>query len=140
MALKNYSTTKDAVITVAEIQAILAKHGAKKVAIEYDEQAFPSEIVFTISVPYGTQTVKLPANIERAHIVLEKQKIDRKYKTLEQAQRVAWRIIKDWLDAQLALLDMEMVTMDQIMLPYFCNDQGQTIYELYNDGILKLEG
>lgn len=58
----------------------------------------------------------------------------------EQAERVAWRIVKDWLGAQLAILETEMVPVQQVFLPYFVNRQGQTLYEVYSSGALMLEG
>lgn len=33
--------------------------------------------------------------------------------------------------SQMAILETEMVAMDQIMLPYMVDDQGHTVYELY---------
>ena len=69
---------------------------------------------------------------------MKRQKIEAKLKTLEQAQRVAWRIVKDWLEAQLAIIETEMVTLDQVMLPYMQGDNGQTVYELYRDQQLAL--
>lgn len=58
-------------------------------------------------------------------------KIERRYTTYEQAQRVAWRIVKDWVEAQVALIQTEMVTLDQVMLPYMIGVGDKTIYELY---------
>jgi hypothetical protein len=68
--------------------------------------------------------------------VLTKQKVkcDR-----EQAERVAWRIVKDWVEAQMAILESEMVQMDEIFLPYMLNNQGHTVFEAYRDKQLLLE-
>jgi peroxiredoxin family protein len=49
--------------------------------------------------------------------------------TKEQAERVAWRILKDWVEAQMALLDIEMVKMEEIFMPYIVDQKGQTLYE-----------
>ena len=50
------------------------------------------------------------------------------------AERVAWRVIKDWLEAQLALIDAQMATLDQVMLPYLVIDAtGKTLYGSYRD-------
>lgn len=38
MAIKNYTTTKHPLESIGEIQAALAKGGAKKVMIDYDEK------------------------------------------------------------------------------------------------------
>lgn len=44
-------------------------------------------------------------------------------------ERVAWRILKDWVEAQMALLDIQMVRFEEIFLPYIETENGQTIYE-----------
>jgi hypothetical protein len=46
-------------------------------------------------------------------------------------ERVAWRIAKDWLEAQLAILQSEMVSIDQVMLPYLHVDGDKTLYQAY---------
>lgn len=37
--------------------------------------------------------------------------------------------MKDWVEAQMALLDIEMVRFEEIFLPYIETDTGQTVYE-----------
>ena len=46
----------------------------------------------------------------------------------QQAIRTSWRILKDWVEAQMALLETGMVTMDEIFLPYMLSG-GQTFYQ-----------
>ena len=45
----------------------------------------------------------------------EKQNSPRKQikDTIDQAERVAWRILKDWIEVQMALLDIKMVTAEE---------------------------
>mgnify|MGYP001561850363 CR=1 FL=1 len=43
--------------------------------------------------------------------------------------RVAWRDIRDWVLAQMALYETAMVEMPQIFLPFATDSQGQTIYD-----------
>jgi hypothetical protein len=64
--------------------------------------------------------------------------VPRRYVDMAQARRVAWRITKDWLDAQLALIETEMVPLEQVMLPYMTTDSGQTVFEVLKDTQLKL--
>lgn len=42
---------------------------------------------------------------------------------------MAWRILKDWVATQMALLDMQMVRFEEIFLPYIKTDNGQTVFE-----------
>lgn len=124
MALKNYTTTIDANKTIGEIQGILASHGATKIMTDYQE----GEVValsFRIVTNKGEIGIKLPANIEKVLQVLRNQrkKSSAIRDTKEQATKTAWRNIKDWLDAQMAILECEMVEIDEIFLPYIVNKQ-----------------
>ena len=47
----------------------------------------------------------------------------------DHARRVAWRITKDWVEAQMALLATKSVTLPQLFLPYAVTDDGSTLYE-----------
>ena len=137
MPIKNYTTKVDAAVTVGQRQAALARPGAKTIMIEYDEECNVNAVTFAIMTGSGMQGVRLPANPERVLAVLHNQRV--KSADIEQARRVAWRILKDWFDAQLAILETEMVTIDQVMLPYFVTKSGDTVYELYQNNQLLLE-
>lgn len=140
MALKNYTTSIEVNKTVGEIQEMLAAHGAQCIMIEYNTEKRANRIKFILETLTGPQGVILPADPERTLSVLRRENIAEKYKSIEQAERVSWRILKDWLSAQLALLKTEMVTVDRILLPYFCDQAGTTIYEKYNKGLLLIKG
>lgn len=137
MPLLNYSTKVDVYTTLGAIQGQLVKHGAKKIMQDYDEQGHISSLSFLINTPTGFRGIRLPANVDAVQKVLAKQKVkcDR-----EQAERVAWRIIKDWVEAQMAILESEMVQMDEIFLPYMVNNDGQTLFQAYRNNQLMLEG
>ena len=142
MPIKNYTTTKDAFESVGEIQAMLARRGAQRLMIEYGPDQRVVSVSFTISTPGGIQALRLPSNVDATLEVLRRQKKtnSKVIATYDQAERVSWRILRDWLDAQLAILETEMVTIDQVLLPYFINRSGQSVYELYNSGQLMIAG
>ena len=147
MAIKNYTTDVPVNKTVSEIHLMLADHGAKRILFDYGADSKVTAISFTIETPTGEQAVRLPANVERVREVMRQQKNNPRNRNRsqiddseDQAERVAWRIVKDWLAAQLAILDTEMVDVQQVFLPYFLNRQGQTLYEVYSSGALMLEG
>lgn len=51
---------------------------------------------------------------------------------LQQAERVAWRIIKDWIEAQMAIIEAQLASMDEVFFPYMLDSAGQkTLYEAY---------
>ena len=137
MPLLNYTTKVNVYATLGEIQGILVKHGAKKIMQDYDDDGRITALTFSIETPAGMRGIRLPANVNAVHKVLTRQKVkcDR-----EQAERVAWRIVKDWIEAQMAILESEMVQMDEIFLPYMVNNAGQTFFQAYQANQLRLEG
>jgi hypothetical protein len=137
MPLLNYTTKVDVYTTLGVIQGQLVKHGARKIMQDYDDDGRISALSFLIDTPTGARGIRLPANVDAVHAVLAKQKVkcDR-----EQAERVAWRIVKDWVEAQMAILESEMVQMDEIFLPYMIGAGGQTLFEAYRKNQLLLEG
>lgn len=137
MPLLNYTTKVDVYSTLGAIQRQLAKHGAKKIMQDYDGAGHVTALAFMIDTPLGSRGIRLPANVEAVHAVLLRQKVkcDR-----DQAERVAWRIIKDWVEAQMAILESEMVQMDEIFLPYMIDRTGETLFQRYrNDQLLLPE-
>lgn len=137
MPIKNYTTNVDVYTTLGAIQGCLVKHGAKKIMTDYDDDGHVAALSFIVDTPSGPRGIKLPANADGVQRVMVRQKVkaDR-----EQAERVAWRILKDWVEAQMAILESEMVQMDEIFLPYMMNNYGETIYQLYQRQQLMLEG
>ena len=137
MPIMNYTTKVDVFATLGEIQGQLVKHGAKKIMQDYDDDGHITALSFLIDTPNGPRGVKLPANVDAVWNVLAKQKVkcDR-----DQAERVAWRIVKDWVAAQMAILESEMVQMDEIFLPYMLNDKGETLFQCYRQNQLSIGG
>jgi hypothetical protein len=43
--------------------------------------------------------------------------------------RVAWRILRDWVDIQIALVEVDIVQMQEVFLPYVVQKNGQTLFE-----------
>lgn len=136
MPLLNYTTKIDVFTSIGQIQGMLVKHGATKIMQEYTEDGHISALSFMINTAEGPRGIKMPSNVQAVHAVLNKQKVKCDY---EQAERVAWRIIKDWVEAQMAILESAMVQMDEIFLPYMVNKEGQTLFECYQNNQLMLE-
>lgn len=138
MPLLNYTTTVAVGRTIGQIQGLLVEAGARQVMTEYDDVGRAMGIAFAVQTAHGPRTFVLPVNSGRVEAVLKRDKVPARYSTPEHAERVAWRIVKDWVEAQLAIIRTEMVTLDQVMLPYMRGEDGQTIYELYVNRQLAL--
>jgi hypothetical protein len=141
MPLLNYTTTIDESKTVQEIQKLLAGAGAVAMRTEFDKTGAITAVSFEIPTSYGMQNYSLPANVDGVLGVMEKQKKEGKTRravSRAQATRAAWRIVKDWLEAQLALVESNQVTVDQIMMPHLMVRPGVSLYSMMVEQRLQL--
>lgn len=144
MPTLNYTTKVPVGKTVGECQSILARaKNVSAVMVRYQEGE-PCGLNFALITPNGEQGFTLPVNIDGVAQLLRKQgkpaggMSQAFFLSREHAARVAWRVVKDWLEAQLAIVDAQMVTIDQVMLPYLTAPDGRTLYELFRDRQLAL--
>jgi hypothetical protein len=139
--LLNYSTTVPVARTVGQMQNELAQHGASAVVVQYDGGK-ATGLSFQIGGPHGPRAFTLPVDVVPVQKILDRQwsagQVKRAQATPEHAERVAWRVAKDWLEAQLALVQTRMATLEQVMLPYMVVDPaGTTLYQRYVEHDLR---
>lgn len=128
MAILNYTTTIESEKSIMEIQKCLVKHGANKIVTDY-ENGIPKAVTFCLNIQETLVAFSLPANTRGVLKAMEKDKNVPKSKcTEEQAQRVAWRIVKDWVEAQMAIVEAQMADMAEVFLPYSITKNGTTLY------------
>ncbi|HEY9351639.1 MAG TPA: hypothetical protein VIP28_00250 [Nocardioides sp.] len=151
MTVLNYTTKIAATKTVGEIQAMLAKAGASRIATDYEDGG-ASGLTFSLTTPHGPKLFSLPVDVRAMHRLLVSECNDGKLRSggvsiavltsREHAERVAWRVMKDWLEAQLALVQTQMVQIDQVLLPYLHVDGDTTLYAAYREreSALAIEG
>lgn len=128
----NYTTKVPVMRTLPEIHELLVKHGAMSVLTDYADGK-PRGLSFRIEGPHGVRSYALPVDVAAMGrlLVAAGRRNARVDARPEQAERVAWRVTKDWLAAQLSLVDAQMAAFDQVMLPYMLSDDGRTIYARY---------
>lgn len=146
MGTLNYTTKVPVAKTIGEIQEMLVRQGAATVATTYTDGQ-PTGISFMLNTPHGQRAFSLPVNVAAVNALLVKQNDNRElrpdgkrvmaFTTTEHAARVAWRVLKDWVEAQLAIIESQMATLDQVMLPYLHADGDRTVYEIYRDNEQK---
>ena len=136
MALKNYTTKIPAAQTAGEIQGILAVHGARKIMVDYSDAGEVECISFQIITPNGPRSFRLPARVEGVAHALAKDgcKCD-----MVHAANVAWRNVKDWITAQMAMVEIEQAAVEEIFLPYMTTSTGETLYEQYQKNQLLID-
>lgn len=130
MALLNYTTKIDADKTCAEIGRILSSHGAMKLMTDFSEEdGSVSALSFQIRLSDGRLAgFRLPCDWRPVLQILENdRKVPRSHKNQLQAVRTAWRIIKDWCEAQMALVETNMAKTEEVFMPYMVMKDGKTL-------------
>jgi len=125
--------------TVGQIQGDLAMVGAVSVLIDYDNGQ-PSAISFKIQLNDRYLPFRLPCRWTYIHNILKERRKRIKFKDEieEQAKRIGWRQILRWTEAQIALIETEMVRTEEVFLPYIQLDStGRTLFEKIQEGNFK---
>lgn len=135
MAILNYTTKVKPEKTASQIQAILGKGGARAVMSEF-EGGEVSAIAFQLEINGQILSFRLPINIDGVLRALDRD-CEPRYCSHEQAARTAWRILKDWVEAQIALVDSNQADLAEVFLPHLQDGTGQTIYQKLKSGGFK---
>jgi hypothetical protein len=131
MAILNYTTTIKASKTVGEIQEMLAEKGARRIEIEYDDNRLPDGVYFGLQVNQVPVLFRLPCNTEGVYNALVRERVPGKYQNRLHARNVAWRIIKDWIEAQLAIVEAGQAKMAEVFMPYAIDAEGRTMFQAF---------
>ena len=132
MALYMESTEVPVSRSIAEITQALVESGANGIYQEYANQKVVA-ISFTIVANGQEIPFRLPARVEPVYRLLHKQRRrwvrGAEQRDREQAERVAWRQILRWVQAQLALIQTGMAQTVEVFMPYIRMTSGQTWFE-----------
>lgn len=131
MPLLNYTSTVAVSKTMGEITTILAKHGARQISQSFDSRGRLVGMAFSLEIGGEQLHYRLPVDSAKVLELLRQQDIRRQYQEPAQAERVAWRIMKEWIAAQLAIVETGMVSIDQVMLPYMLVDGDATVFDSF---------
>lgn len=138
----NYTTTIDPAKSATECMGMLANAGARKISIDMESKV-PVGLSFVIKTRWGDRAFDMPADIEGTYQALlrayRSRSIPPKYATREQAARVTWRVLKDWLEVQLAMIEAGLADLEQIMLAYVLVEPKKTLYQAYGEQQPALE-
>jgi len=141
VGILNYTTTIEVEKSMGEVIGALTKRGVTRISSLFDDEGKPSGIAFTMKTDYGIREFELPVRVEGVLKAMTADKsVPRSKCTHAQAARVAWRIAKDWLAAQSALIDAELASLDEVMMPYMVDGKGQTMYSVYRSTQKAIEG
>ncbi len=131
MPIKNYTTKVLADRSIQEIQTALVSHGAIGIFYEYEKGTGRiNALKFGLEIEGNKVGFSLPVHWKKFQAVLKQQEVKR-WDDEDYCYRVAWRDIRDWIMAQLALYETEIVEIPQIFLPFMTTDKKgtRTIYD-----------
>lgn len=138
MAILNYTTAINCERSIGEIQKCLVAHGAHKIVTDYIS-GVPSSVTFCLTFNGNLVAFSLPANFSGVLRAMQNdKKVPRSKCTEEQAQKIAWRIIKDWVEAQCAIIDAQLADVAEVFLPYAITQNGNTLYKEFQGGKLLM--
>lgn len=146
--LKNYTSNVPVSNTIHRIEQVLIRCGAKSIAKEYGSTGNITAIVFTIEIENGrTMPVRLPANEDAAwnalwldyvdgdklnaegtHVTYPSQKKKCKANFKEQAERTAWKIVQDWVEVQMSMIQLRQAETMQVFMPYAWDDRAKVTF------------
>lgn len=142
--MKNYTSTVPASRSISNIEHYLSKKGALNISKTFKDEKVES-IFFQIDLNGAPVPFKLPANIEACYNALRRErkrppdKAGEK-KLREQAERTAWKIISEWVEIQISLIEMEQAEFLEIFLPYVHNGNKTYFEKLKSENFKMLPG
>ena len=139
MPLLNYTTKIPTEQTAAEIMSILVKKGATDILTHYGTGGMATGLKWRMETGNGPMGFSLPINTDAVFEILTRDQVMKTNPAarMQQANRTAWRIIREWILAQMALIETEMVTVEEVFLPYMLTGR-QTLYQALSNGDLKM--
>lgn len=133
--------------TAAEISTLLVEAGAREISLQYGETNNLVGLRFVLVVEGTPVQFALPVRVEPVFKILNGRR--KQYgqfsrgmmvkQDREQAERVAWRQLLRWIQAQLAMIDTGMVQAQEVFLPYLLHaGTQQTLFEYFKGDGMKL--
>ncbi|KUG25893.1 hypothetical protein ASZ90_004280 [hydrocarbon metagenome] len=143
MAIKNYTSTVPVINSIAKIEHRLAQAGALHIMKSYSGER-PVGMIFQVKINDLPMTFKLPAKSDNVYKYLSMQKKRPPTKSQDdnlrqQADRTAWKILYDWIDIQVSLIELDQAEAIEVFLPYaYDGKNDQTLFDKMKNNNFKL--
>lgn len=143
MNLKNYTSSVPVITSIGRIEHRLAQAGATHIAKSYNKER-PVGMIFQIPINNVPMTFKLPAKSDKVFEFMIKQrtrppKQSQREAIQMQADRTAWKILSDWIDIQVSMIQLDQAEAIEVFLPYAYDGRNdRTLFEKMKDNNFKL--
>jgi predicted transcriptional regulator len=121
----NYRTRVDAPQTVAEIVNLLSGKRVSSIAMDYSDGKV-SAITFVVKIADSLVPFRLTANVDG---MMRRREVAAQGR--EQAEKVAWRVVLRWVEAQMAMVESNQAELGQVFLPYAVRANGDTFWQAF---------
>lgn len=133
MNIRNYTSSVPVINSINFIEHRLASAGATHIAKFYEENR-PVGMIFQITHNNVPLTFKLPAKSLAVYNVLfnavKRPRPSTKETIRSQSDRTAWKILSDWVDIQITMIQLEQAEFTEVFLPYFYDlKTNKTLFE-----------
>lgn len=127
----NYTTTMSPEKTAAECVLALGRYGASQVTLFFGVRRTPTGMTFVIETEQGQRAYKIGVDVARTTRALSGAPgVPRKNSGRDQAERTAWKTLRDWLDFNLRMIETGLMEAEEVLLPYSVNEQGRSMWEV----------
>lgn len=131
--------------TAGEITSLLVASGARQVAMEYGDGGKIIGMNFILLIHGLPYPFKMPVRTEAVQKIFKQRRVQSmkfrasefEAKDREQAERVAWRQLLRWVQAQMAMVDAGMVQAREVFAPYLLEPSGRTLFEFLEETRFK---
>jgi hypothetical protein len=120
--------------SASEITSCLIQGGARQIACDYDGSGKITGLRWVIRRGTVDLVFIMPARVDPVYNVLRKRASgfidrDREARMRSQAERVAWRQLFRWTQAQLAMIQFGMAEPAEVFCAYIDAGAGQTLFQ-----------
>ena len=141
---KLYLETTDVAASrsAAEITAALVAAGATQIATEYEKGKIKS-LRWMMNIEGRQELFDMPARVEPIYKIIKDRNRNtwltdkQKQAMQEKAERIAWRQLLRWIQAQMAMIECGMAKPAEVFFAYVMTPNGETIYKAFEARRLK---
>jgi hypothetical protein len=143
MNIKNYTSSVSIINSINRIEFRLSQAGATHIAKTYEKER-PTGMIFQIPVNGFPLTFKVPSKVDKVYEYMLKQRKSpptqsAKETVRQQADRTAWKILADWVDIQVSLIEINHVETIEAFLQYtYDGREDKTLFEKMKQENFKL--
>ena len=122
--------------SAAEICAELVKAGANQIATTYKDGRIVG-LRWSMRICGDDRLFDMPVRVDPVFKIINGRRSWPSSHTATdraQADRVAWRQLLRWVQAQMAMIDTGMVETAEVFSPYMVGAQGKTLWEMISEG------